>query len=101
MEVPAFCIAEWGHWAPVGTFYIKIGTELVYHRSWGWGRGVPTIEECEHDEADRFPTSTKPDQTQGPYFQVLWVTLRREKKKNPGQTGLEKEKFPSKRSIYQ
>ena len=54
---------------------------------------VNTIEDCGHDEADRFPTSTKPDLTQAPWPQARWVTPRRGPKKNLGQTDLEKELF--------
>ena len=34
---------------------------------------VGTIEDSGHDEAYRFPTSTKPDRSQRPSLWVLWV----------------------------
>ena len=58
-------------------------------------RLVGTIEDFGLDEADRSPTSTKPNKTQGPWSQVPWVILRRGVKENSGQTGLEKEIFPT------
>ena len=40
-------------------------------------RLVGIIEDFGLDEADRSPTSTKPNKTQGPWSQVPWVILRR------------------------
>ena len=63
-------------------------------------RLVGTIEDFGLDEADRSPTSTKPNKTQGPWSQVPWVILRRGVKENSGQTDLEKVIFPTPGLFY-